>query len=105
MADTYTVLDALIACGIDNVLLFMEETQAQRIAEDIFDNLFSTCMDLIFKELDDHFKTYTDLTVAQGQIRLRPGTRKSIKAFVQWTRDELRLGRDPSLTPFPYRAS
>jgi hypothetical protein len=24
-----------------------------------------------------------------------------MKAFVQWTGDELRLGADPSLTPFP----
>jgi hypothetical protein len=27
--------------------------------------------------------------------------RKNIKAFVHWTRDELRLGRDPSISPFP----
>ena len=58
-------------------------------------------MDLSFKqELDEHFKTYSDLTVAQGQIRLRPGTRKNIKAFVQWTRDEIRLARDPGATAF-----
>ena len=59
-------LDALIACGVDDVKLFMDETQAQRIADDIFDNLLTTCMDMTFKELDDHFKTYADLTVAQG---------------------------------------
>ena len=101
MAEIHTVLGALIACGVDNVALFMDESQAQRIADDIFDNLFTTCMDMTFKELDEHFKTYSDLTVAQGQIRLRPGTRKNIKAFVQWTRDELRLDREPNLTPFP----
>ena len=101
MAEVNTVLDAMIACGIDNEVLFMEETQAQRIADDIFDNLFTSCMDVTFKELENHFKTYSDLTVAQGQIRLRPGTRKNIKAFVQWTRDEIRLGRDPSGTPYP----
>jgi hypothetical protein len=50
---------------------------------------------------DEHFKTYSDLTAAQGQIRIRPRTRKNIKAFVHWTQDEIRLGRDPSLTPFP----
>ena len=97
----WTVLDALIACGVDNVALFLEETQAQRIADDIFDGTFTSCMDITFKELDEHFKTYSDLTVAQGQIRIRPGTRKNIKAFVQWTRDEICLGRDPSVTPFP----
>lgn len=58
-------------------------------------------MDITFKELDEHFKTYFDLTVAQGQIRLSPGVRKNVKAFVQWTRDEIRLGRDPSDTAFP----
>ena len=79
----------------------MEETQAECIADDVFDNLFTTCMDITFKELDDHFKTYSELTVAQGQIRLRPGTRKNIKAFVQWTRDEICLGRNPGAIPFP----
>ena len=58
-------------------------------------------MDGTFKELDEHFKTYSDHTVAQGQIRVRPGTRKNIKAFVQWTRDQLLLGRDPTTSPFP----
>ena len=101
MAAILTVLDAMIACGIDNEALFLEETQAQRIAADIFGDLFTSCMDITFKELDEYFKTYSDLTVAQGQIRLRPGTRKNVKAFVQWTRDEIRLGRDPSHTPFP----
>ena len=101
MAEVNTVLDAMIVCGIDNKVLFMEETQAQRIADNIFDNLFTSCMDITFKELDEHFKTYFDLTIAQGQIRLRPGTRKNIKAFVQWTRNEIRLGQDPSGTPHP----
>ena len=99
MAHIFTILDAMIACGVDNVILFMEESQAQRFADDIFDNVFATCKDMTFKELDDHFKTYSELNVAQGQIRLRPGVRKNIKAFVQWTRDELRLGRDPSISP------
>ena len=101
MAAILTVCDAMIACGIENVVLFVDETQAQRIAEDIFGDLFTSCMDITFKGLDEHFKTYFDLTVAQGQIRLRPGTRKNVKAFVQWTRNEIRLGRDPSHNPFP----
>jgi len=88
-------------CGVDNIALFLGETPAKRIAADIFDDNFTTCMDITFKELDDHFKTYSDLTQAQGQIRIPPGTRKNIKAFVQWTRDEIRFGRDPSLSPFP----
>ena len=97
----FTILDALIACGVDNVALFMDETQAQRITGNIFDDSFATCKDITFKELEDHFKNYSELTVAQGQIRVRPGTRKNIKAFVQWTRDEFRLGRDPAQSLFP----
>ena len=91
----------MISCGVDNVAMFHGDTPAQRIAADVFDDTFATCMDITFKELDDHFKTYGELTQAQGQIRIPPGTRKNIKAFVQWTRDEIRLGRDPSLNPFP----
>ena len=37
MAEPSTVFDALIACGVDNIALFMDETQAQRIADDLFD--------------------------------------------------------------------
>jgi hypothetical protein len=96
-----TVVDAMVACGVDHDALFMDETQAQRLASDIFGDQFSSCLDVTFKELDKHFKTYSDLTIAQGQIRVRPGTRKNVKAFVQWARDELRLGRDPSIIPFP----
>ena len=99
--DMLTVADAMAACGVDHDHLFMDETQTQRLASDIFGDEFSSCLDITFKELDDHFKTYSDLTVAQGQIRVRPGTRKNIKAFVQWTRDKLRLGRNPASTPFP----
>jgi hypothetical protein len=62
-------------------------------------------MEMTFKELDEHFKTYSYLTVAQGRIRLCPVTRKNIRAFVQWTRDELRLGCKPNLTPFPVEES
>jgi hypothetical protein len=51
--------------------------------------------------LDEHFKTYYDLSVQQGQICVRPGVRKNIKAFVQWARDEFRLGRDPGTVAFP----
>ena len=42
MADIMTVLDAMVACGVDNEVLFMDETQAQRIADDIFGNLFTS---------------------------------------------------------------
>ena len=79
----------------------MGQTQAQRLAEDIFDNDFTSCMDITFKELDDHFKTYSELSAGQGQIRVQVSIRKNIKAYLQWTRDEICLARDQSITPFP----
>ena len=97
----HTVLTAVIDCGVLDALSVAGLTQAARVAGGIFGNQFSTCMDITFKELDEHFKTYGELTVAQGQIRFAPGTRKNLKAFVQWTRDEIRLGRDPADSPFP----
>ena len=30
-----------------------------------------------------------------------PGIKNKIKAFVQWTRDKIRMGEDPALEPFP----
>lgn len=74
----------------------------EHLASDIFSDQLTSCLDAtLFKELDEHFETYADLTQAKGQIRIRPGTRKNIKAFVQWTRDELRLGRDLTANHFP----
>ena len=99
--DPLTVVDAMVTCGVDHDALYQDETQAQRLAADIFGDQFSACLDITFKEIDEHFKTYSELTVQQGRILIRVGTRKNIKAFIQWTRDELRLGRDPASTPFP----
>jgi hypothetical protein len=56
MSDHTTVLDAMITCGIDNDALFMEETQPHRVADDIFDNLLTSCINKTFKELDEHLK-------------------------------------------------
>lgn len=98
---TSTVRDAMIACGVDNTVSFDNLTRAQRLATDLFSDDFKSCMDKTFEELDADFKTYSDLTAAQGQIRLLPGVKSRIKAFVQWTRDELRMGRDPATTAFP----
>ena len=58
-------------------------------------------MDKTVSELESDWKTYARLTAAQGQIRLRPATKKSIKALLQWTRDEIRMGRNPADTVFP----
>ena len=91
----YTVREAMAECGVNDDDNFDEKSSAQRIASDIFSDDFSTCMDKSHKELDSDFKSYSDLTQNQGQIRISPGVKKNIKAFVQWSRDEYRLGRNP----------
>lgn len=86
MVDPRTVLDALIACCVDTVWMKLR----LRLGH-FFDDLFSSCMDLIFQELEDHFKTYFDLTaVAPGQIRHGPGRHGDRRACIHWTRDSRR---------------
>ena len=98
----HTVRSALVLCGVNDAPPLWEQmTDAQRIASDLFDDDFNTCMDKTFSDLDEDWKTYSNVTQAQGQIRLLPGVKKKIRAFIQWTRDRIRLGEDPAGTPFP----
>ena len=95
---------SLMDCRVDidsRGVIWNGESASQRIANDIFNNSFNTCIDITFTELDNHWKTYSSLTVADGRIRLRPGTKVNIRAFVQWTRDKLRTGEDPAIEMFP----
>jgi hypothetical protein len=82
----FTVRDAMVVCGVNDETLFDGDTATQRIAADLFGDDFATCMDKSFTELDSEFKTYSDLTQNQGQVRLLPGTKHMIKAFIQWVR-------------------
>ena len=72
---SYTVRDALVLCGIDDTSVFKDRSQAKRMASDIFNDAFCACMDKTFDDLESDFKTYSNLTVNQGQIRLNPGTK------------------------------
>ena len=78
-----TVRGLLTLAGVDDVLLFNGETQAQRLAQDLFHNSFLSCMDKLYDEIDSDLKSYSTLTVVQGQIRLQPGVKRAVKAFVQ----------------------
>ncbi len=51
--------------------------------------------------MNNDIKQYGSLTQNQGQIRISPGDRQRIHAFIQWSRDMIRTGREPSLVPFP----
>ena len=97
----YTVLDAMVACGVDDNIRFQEQTQAERFANEIFGNDFFMCMDKTFDELQSDLQSYSVLTIAQGQIRTSPGVKQRLQAFIQWTRDKVRNGEDPSAEPFP----
>ena len=97
----YTVHNAMVTCGVDDLLLFNGSSAATRIATECFDDDFSSCLDKTMKELDDDLSTYFGLTTTNGRIRVSPGTKKNLKAFVQWCRDKIRTDEDPSQEVFP----
>ena len=97
----FTVRDGMVLCGINNEAQFHGRTPAQRFATDIFSDSFEICLDKTIEEVNNDIKQYGSLTQNQGQIRINPGNRQMIQAFIQWTRDMLRTGREPSLIPFP----
>ena len=47
-----TVRQLLAIAGVDDTLLFNNETQAQRLASALFDDTFASCMDKNYKEID-----------------------------------------------------
>ena len=96
----FTVRDGIIACGVRNDDSFDGRSSAERIADELFDDDFQMCMDKSIEDLKSDFKSYTDLTVAQGQIRLMPGAKRNIQAFIQFIRDEICQDRDPSTIGF-----
>ena len=66
----HTVLDALVACGVDNKILINGQTPAWRISDEIFGDDFESYMDRTTKELENYFKSFSKLTQAQDQIEL-----------------------------------
>ena len=66
----FNLRDAMIACGVKDIDVFLGDTPAFRLATDILGYDFTTCMDKTFVEHDSNFKTYSDLNQAQGQIGL-----------------------------------
>jgi hypothetical protein len=97
----FSVEQAIIDCGVPINIMFNGSTQAQRIASDLFDDDFNSCIDKTNEELDEDFKDYSSLTVANGQIRLAPATKKNIKAFLQWTKHKLRINENPQMERLP----
>ena len=77
----FTVHEAIIASGVNNTDNFNGQSSAVPIAEDMFEDDFSTYMNKTYGDIDNDFKTFSSLTVAQGQIHLLPGVKKRIKVF------------------------
>ena len=63
---------------------------AEIIAAGVFNENSITCVDIKFSKIDNNWKTYSRLTVAEGRIRIRPRTKVKTRAFVQWARDKIR---------------
>ena len=83
----FTLAKAMFDCGIVDAALFDGDMRASRIATELFGYEFTSRMDKTYVELDNDLKSYSTLTATHGQIRLTPGHKKKIKAFIQWTRD------------------
>ena len=97
----FTLAKAMFDCGIADAALFDGDMRASRIATELFGYEFTSRMDKTYVELDNDLKSYSTLTATHGQIRLTPGHKKNIKAFIQWMRDQIRIGIDPITVIFP----
>ena len=91
----------MVLCGLNNEVKFQGITPAERFATNICSNSFYICLDKTMDEVNNDIKQYGSLTQNQAQIRISPGDRQRIHAFIQWSRDMIRTGRELSLVPFP----
>ncbi len=96
----FTVAQVMQRCGVA-LVVFNGQTMAQRIATEVFQDSFESCLDKSITEFDDDLKILSELTVANGRIRLSSTVKRNLKAFIQWCKDKLRIGDDPSQLLFP----
>ena len=71
-AIVFTVQDAMIACGIDNVTLFDDSPPTTRIATDLFDDNFTACMEKNYEDLDDDLKGVLHIDASAGPDKIDP---------------------------------
>ena len=76
---TFTLANDMYDCGIMYAVLFEGDTKASRIATELFDGDFTSCMYKTYVKLDDDLKSYYTLTAAHGQIRLTPVHKNNIR--------------------------
>ena len=99
------VLVAVRACGVPDMPLFDGQGPAERITSEVFEDDFETCKTITKEDLYDNFKSYTNLTVANGRIVLNPLTKKRLHAMIEWAISLYRVGQDPYAQPFPVAQS
>ena len=100
-APVQTLEDTIIACGvIDDGTLFDGLMRPKRISMEIFGNDFDSCVNMSFSDFNEECKTFSGLTVVQGQIRLTPIAKRNIKALMEWTKGMIITGRDPASVIF-----
>ena len=92
----YPVWAAVFACKIERDL-----DEYKDVATGLFQDDYETCVNLNDTSLHNYHKTTSAQTVASGnQIILSVPQRNNIRAFVQWTKDAIRTGRDPAMMKF-----
>ena len=67
----------------------------------IFIDNSETCKDISNDNIYNTRKTFSILTVAQGQISLMPASKQKTKAFKQWVKYQFRIGMEPTPLEFP----
>ena len=60
----------LASVGVNDVIQFLGATNAQKVAIDMFDDDFLSCMDKSYEKIEAGIKSYSMLTFVQGQICL-----------------------------------
>ena len=65
------VLVAVRACGVPDLPLYDGEGPAERITNEVFEDGFATCKTITKEDLYDNFKSYSNLTLANGKIVLK----------------------------------
>lgn len=96
----YTVTDGLARCNIDNANNPNNlGSDAARLSEAIFGDLFTMARDINDEQLEMDLKTFSDL--AQDAIILMAIQKRTLRAFIQWVKDKLRQDEDPTTIEFP----
>ena len=88
-----TVIKNMTACGLSLAYATIFATQ-------IFHGRFYNLQRYLEQRFNGALKTFSILTIAQGQIRLFPASKQKIKAFTQWNKNQFRLRINPTTLVF-----